>query len=165
MFCANCGMEIEDNVNFCSHCGANLGSVQKGVTKSVEYQPQVQQPSHSGPYQQPTAYYQPPRTYLPHKSEVVALLLSWFVLPGLGQMYAGKIGRGLGFLFGLMVGGIAVGVGAFWLIWWALPLFIILILALIAIQIWCLVDSYQTAAKYNKFVARTGRPPQSRDIW
>lgn len=158
-------MEIEESVRFCPYCGANLGSVQKGATKTVEYQPIVQQPSHSEPYQQPTTYYQPPQTYLPHKSEVVALILSWFVLPGLGQMYAGKIGRGLGFLFGLLILSIGVGVGAFWLIWGALPLFIILILAIVAIQIWCVVDAYQTAAKFNKFVARIGRPPQSGEIW
>ena len=165
MFCSNCGEKIEENVNFCPYCGATLGSVQKEVAKPVQYQPQVQQPSYSGPYQQPTAYYQPPQTYLPNKSEIVAVVLSWFVLPGLGQMYAGKISRGLGFLIGITVGGVCLGVGAFWLIWAALPLFIILILAIIAIQIWCVVDAYQTAAKYNKFVARNGRPPQSGDVW
>jgi TM2 domain-containing membrane protein YozV len=158
-------MEIEDNVNFCSHCGANLGGFQKEASQTVRYQPQAQRPSHSGPYQQPTAHYQPPQTYLPNKSEIVAVVLSWFVLPGLGQMYAGKISRGLGFLFSITIGGVVVGVSAIWLIWSVLPLFIIFILALVAIQIWCVVDAYQTAAKYNKFVYRNGRPPQSSDIW
>ena len=165
MFCSNCGEKIEENVNFCPYCGANLGSAQKEVVKSVQYQPQVQQPSHSGPYQQPATYYQAPQVYLPQKSEFVALVLSWFVVPGLGQIYAGKIGRGLGFLFGMMIGGIVVGVSAIWLIWYAFPLFIILIILLIIIQIWNIIDAYQTASKYNKFVARNGRTPQQGDIW
>jgi len=165
MFCSNCGMEIEEGIKFCSYCGASLDAFQKGAKQSVEYQPKAQQPSHSGPYQQSTVYYQTPQAYLPHKSEVVALILSWFVFPGLGHIYAGKIGRGLGFLFGLMGGGIVVGVSAMWIIWYAFPLLIVLIVGLVVIQIWCLVDSYQTAGKYNKFVARTGRAPQPGDVW
>ena len=92
MFCSNCGMEIEEGVKFCSYCGAKIDSSQKAVSQSVEYQPQIQQPTYSGPYQQPTVYYQAPQVYLPQKSEVVALILSWFVVPGLGQIYAGKTG-------------------------------------------------------------------------
>ncbi len=165
MFCSNCGMQIEDNVKFCPHCGASLVGFQKGESQSVEYQPQVQQPTHSGPYQQPTVQYVAPQAYLPHKSEVVALILSWFVMPGLGQIYAGKTGRGIGFILGIAGGGIVLGVSAMWLIWYVLPLFIVLIIGILGVQIWCIVDAYQTAIKYNKFVARTGRAPQPGDVW
>lgn len=170
MFCSNCGMEIENNIKFCPNCGANIEGFQKSVGQSVEYQPQpVQQADPYAPaqplYQQPIVQYHAPQAYLPNKSEVVAMLLSWFVLPGLGQIYVGKTNRGIGFLIGQAAGGVIIGVTAFWLIWYVFPLFIILILGLVGIQIWNIVDAYVVAGRYNKFVARTGRAPQPGDVW
>jgi TM2 domain-containing membrane protein YozV len=37
------------------------------------------------------------------KSEVLGALLS-FILPGIGSMYAGKVGKGIMFLFGAIIG-------------------------------------------------------------
>ncbi len=65
------------------------------------------------------------------KSEAVALLLS-FLLPGLGQIYLGRIFRGLAFLFGtIAVGLLTFGLGGF-LIW-----------------IWNIIDAYNLAKKHN----------------
>jgi hypothetical protein len=60
---------------------------------------------------QPPAYYEPPRRRLgrwdrpPSQGNdlVIAALLSLF-LPGVGQMYKGDVGTGIGFLLGTVLG-------------------------------------------------------------
>jgi TM2 domain-containing membrane protein YozV len=65
------------------------------------------------------------------KSESLALILS-FLLPGLGQIYLGRIGRGLGFLIGAIVLALLTfGIGGF-IIW-----------------IWSIIDAYNLAKKHN----------------
>lgn len=65
------------------------------------------------------------------KSEAIALLLS-FLLPGLGQFYLGKIGRGLLFLFGTIGAAVLTfGIGGF-IVW-----------------IWNIIDAYNLAKKHN----------------
>ncbi len=65
------------------------------------------------------------------KSEAVALLLS-FLFPGLGQIYVGKVGRGLAFLIGTIVLTIITfGIGGF-IVW-----------------VWNIIDAYNQAKKHN----------------
>ena len=64
------------------------------------------------------------------KSEGLAAVLS-FLIPGIGQMYAGRTGRGVGFLLGFIVGIFA------------------LIIPGIIIWIWSIVDAMKCAREYN----------------
>ncbi len=65
------------------------------------------------------------------KSEAIALILS-FLLPGLGQFYLGKIGRGLLFLFGTIIAALfTFGFGGF-VVW-----------------VWNIIDAYNLAKKHN----------------
>ncbi|MCG3215686.1 MAG: zinc ribbon domain-containing protein [Candidatus Heimdallarchaeota archaeon] len=170
MYCSNCGAKNEEGVKFCTNCGASVGEVPKRAQQSTSYQPQTQysqKSTYSGSYQQQGGYYQSPQVYLPQKSAAVAVILSLFIFPGLGQIYAGKVGRGFAFLFGLMGGGVLVGVTAFFFIFWTpyIPIFIISIVGLFVIQIWCVVDSYKTAEKYNRFVNQHEILPRPNDVW
>ncbi|MFQ6075527.1 MAG: hypothetical protein ACE5Z5_05265 [Candidatus Bathyarchaeia archaeon] len=64
---------------------------------------------------------------------------------GLGQIYVGRIGRGLG----IMVGGILLALFSWILLW--IPLLIY--------WIWNIYDAYKLAKKYNQELMRTGTPP------
>ncbi len=81
---------------------------------SYQYQIQV------NPYVQPV--------YAKRKEPGIALLLS-FLLPGLGQIYNGDIGKGIGFMIGFWVL-IWVGIG---IVFW----------------IWGMIDAYQVATNIN----------------
>ena len=163
MFCSSCGQKLDPKVKFCSNCGATTDSTPVKTQPQASYQPQ--QPVHSGPYQQQPTYYQP-QPYLPHKSEGLALILSWFILPGAGQIYAGKIGKGVGFMIGIIIGWIFYGISFIFLFFWSsMALWVIIPIIMLGIQIWCIVDAYQTAKSFNSFVARTGRAPNPGDTW
>jgi TM2 domain-containing membrane protein YozV len=77
---------------------------------------------------QPIVYATPPVIYVKRKEPGVALLLS-FLLPGLGQIYNGDVGKGIAFMLGFFVL-IWIGIGiAFW--------------------IWSMIDAYQSATNIN----------------
>jgi TM2 domain-containing membrane protein YozV len=81
MVCPSCGKTVADeSMQFCPACGYSF----------TNQPPQPYPPSPYGPqpYGQP-AY--------PQKSVIIALILSFFI-PGLGQLYIGKIKRGVAFI-------------------------------------------------------------------
>lgn len=78
-FCANCGKEVPAGNAFCQNCGA---PVQMGGQPAQTYGTVPQ----AAPGPQSTS-----------KSMVVALVLS-FILPGLGQYYAGQTRKGRNFI-------------------------------------------------------------------
>lgn len=64
------------------------------------------------------------------KSPGLAAFIS-FLLPGTGQMYGGKVGKGIIWLM--------AGILGYWL--WIIPGIII--------HIWCIVNAYKTIQRYN----------------
>ena len=97
---------------------------------------------------QPPGMVPPGYGYMPGpKSEAIAILLSIFLLGGAGQIYVGKIGRGITFMILTVVG----------LFFFAIP-------GLIA-YIWGIVDAFQQAQNYNRFLMQYSRPPTSMDMW
>ena len=124
-FYPKCGKEVTDEMNVCPYCGNPLKVM-------------------------PTYNQAPSRVTVATKNSGLAAVLS-LILPGLGQMYAGQIGRGLLFLFiGIPLTAI-IAVFFFWLI---LPLFLPL-----AFWIWNIFDAYNLCNEYNRRLSQSGSPP------
>ena len=130
-FCPKCGKQVEENALFCPSCGAALTQ-----------QPQPTQPIQ--PPQPSVPPYVPPRPMAGTKNEGLAAVLS-FIFSGLGQIYVGQIGRGIG----ILIGGIIVAfIG--WVFLW---------IPLLVYWVWNVYDAYNLAKKYNQELMRTGNPP------
>jgi TM2 domain-containing membrane protein YozV len=144
-FCSRCGRQVTDDMNNCPNCGNPL----KAAQTPPPYQqppPAYQQPTYQQPPYQPAP---PPSSYL-MKSAGIAVLLS-IIIPGAGQMYAGRIGRGLVFLFLGIPLAVILAVLFFWLIF---PLFLPL-----AFWIYNVYDAYQLCNEYNHYLAQNGKAP------
>ena len=77
------------------------------------------------------------------KNEGLAALLSFFI-PGAGQIYAGRVGRGLGVLLGLFV------VILLWLgLVAAAPVFSVVIFLPFAFWLWNVYDANNACKEYN----------------
>jgi len=163
MYCDNCGANLLEGTKFCPNCGADSGVAAKPA---------------QAPYQQTTTQYSGTQPYAPipthyhkRKEPALAVILSWFVMLGLGHMYAGKPGKGIGLFFGGMCcGGIIAGgyVMLFMFygnIGFAIALIAIGALGAIVIALYTHIDAYMTANKYNLFLQTNGRPPTSNDNW
>jgi TM2 domain-containing membrane protein YozV len=133
-YCPKCGKEVTEDMNVCPYCGnpLRIGTV---------YQPTYQQP----PYQT-----QQPSTNYGTKSPGIGALLS-FIIPGAGQLYAGRITRGLLFLFLGIPFAVIVAVFFFWLIF---PIFLPF-----AFWVYNIYDAYQLCLEYNRRLVQTGVPP------
>lgn len=124
-YCPKCGREVTDEMNVCPYCGNPL--------KAAQY-------SYAAPQ---------PRPYAEAKNPGLGAVLS--IIPGVGQMYAGRIVRGLLFLiFGIPVAALIAAL-LFWLI---IPLLLPL-----AFWIWNILDAYNLCNEYNARLAQTGTPP------
>ena len=183
-YCPNCGKDVGVGENYCPTCGSNL-SQQQAQTDYTASQPDYSQPIQrdysgydQGGYQQPPAgpqSYTPPPVYpvsAPQKSPGIALilglLLGWFGLWGIGQIYVGKIGRGIVLLIiGLILMPALIFltiVGSFLtfdadVITAGLILIPILLVIAFILFIWQAIDAYMLANRYNQAVQRTGMPP------
>ena len=142
--CPSCG-HVKTTFNpqqagggFCSSCGATLTGKYApcpkcGYTKT-RYNPTV-----------------PPQGAL-YKNEGTALILSIVLgllcLNGIGQIYAGKVGRGIAIMIGswvlIVVAAFTFGIG---------------LIAYLAIFIWQIFDTKNLCREYNEFVSQNGRPP------
>ena len=126
------------NSGFCSSCGAALigkstTCMKCGYTKT-KYNPMT-----------------PPQGAL-YKNEgtglILSIVLGLFCLNGIGQIYAGKVGRGIGIMIGswvlIVVGVLTLGIG---------------LIAYLAIFIWQIFDTKKLCREYNEFFSLNGRPP------
>jgi TM2 domain-containing membrane protein YozV len=125
-YCPKCGKEVTEEMNVCPYCGNPL--------KVMPTQREV-----------PAS-----RVTVGTKNSGLAAVLS-LIIPGLGQMYAGQIGRGLLFLFVVVPLTVIIALFFFWLI---LPLFLPL-----AFWIWNIFDAYNICNEYNRRLMQTGNPP------
>ena len=126
------------NSGFCGSCGAALigkstTCMKCGYTKT-KYNPMT-----------------PPQGAL-YKNEgtglILSIVLGLFCLNGIGQIYAGKVGRGIGIMIGswvlIVVGVLTFGIG---------------LIAYLAIFIWQIVDTKNLCREFNEYVSQNGRPP------
>lgn len=102
---------------------------------------------------QPGAVTAPAGAVLGDKSPGLAGFLS-FLISGLGQLYAGDVGRGLAWFFGMLGG---------WIVTWFLSIVslgllgLVLFPVMIGLYIWCIIDAASTTNKAN-YVLRSSQP-------
>jgi len=99
-YCPECGKPLANEAaNFCDNCGAKL-SAAPTITVEPQTQPGAADSSSSAPTGSgPVTLVQP----VEEKSPALAAVCS-LVIPGLGQVYDGKTGRGFAIFFGTVIG-------------------------------------------------------------
>lgn len=138
VFCGKCGKPSSNENEFCSKCGSPL----KNKSKLT---------SNPNTYQRPVEW----------KSESITLLLSillgLFGIQGVGHIYVGKIGKGVGILIGsiilfaLAIFLTATGIGAI--------VGIPMIIGYLIMFIWQIIDSRNLCREYNQYLEQNQRPP------
>ena len=144
MYCTKCGTEIPDNSEYCSKCG---NPTSPNAAQNNGY---AGAPPYTYQYQRPL------------KSAGLAAILS-FLFTGLGQVYAGRIARGIGFIVcGVVIVSVlslmmflfaGASYGAVWV------LFIAASIGSLVIWIFNIFDAYSLANEYNDVLQQTGNPP------
>jgi predicted amidophosphoribosyltransferase len=140
--CPSCG-HVKTTFNpqqassgFCSSCGAAL--IGKSTTcMKCGYTKTKYNPMAAG------AQYKNEGTGL-----ILSILLGLLTICGIGQIYAGKVGKGIGILilgWVLIVVGFATGG--------------IVLIAYLAIFIWQIFDTKKLCREYNEYFSQNGRPP------
>jgi TM2 domain-containing membrane protein YozV len=135
-FCPRCGKEVRDEDAFCPSCGYNLKSAAK-PSIPLEYKS-------------------------PGIAAVLALVLGFFGLMGVGHIYVGRLARGIvllivGIILAVLTyGSFLLGFVTFGLGWVGALVFGVILLIL---WIWQTFDAYGLAKKFNKAVEETGKTP------
>ena len=165
--------------NFCSNCGEKLDTY-----PDIETCPKCHTAlhEHSEHIQPKTSRVEKPKPsvveHLPYKSPGTAALIAFiggiFGLPGIGHMYVGKVGRGIGILIlGLVlyVVTLFITIGAFASLGTTSPesagsatigaigVLIVLIIVYIVFFIWQIFNARKMAKKFNETVRTTGEEP------
>ena len=123
-FCGSCGTALASKYSPCPKCGH----------VKTTFNPAV-----------------PPQGGL-YKNEGTGLILSIVLgilgLCGIGQIYAGRVGRGIGIMIGVWIL-IAIGIATMG----------IGLIAVLAVFIWQIFDTKKLCKEYNDFLASNGRAP------
>lgn len=140
MYCPNCGQELTGTARFCDRCGSRVG-VCEG-------------PGHTGPDE-----YDMASILVNKKSEGLAILLS-FIITGLGQMYVGRIGRGICLLVVQIAISVLVTVVISPLSYSSpgvmLAVVLIMMSAVLILWVFGMYDAYCLAKEYNQNLLRRG---------
>ena len=124
------------NSGFCGSCGAAL--IGKSTTcMKCGYTKTKYNPMAAG------AQYKNEGTGL-----ILSILLGLLTICGIGQIYAGKVGKGIGIL---ILGWVLIVVG--------ILTFGIGLIAYLAIFIWQIFDTKKLCREYNEYFSQNGRPP------
>ena len=106
MYCSHCEKDMPKDFKFCPVCGSPPPAPKSPPPPNPNYNPNPPQQPNYNPYppQQPNYNPQMP---LGHKSidtaTILAAVLGLFGLCGIGHMYIGKVGKGVGLLIGVIV--------------------------------------------------------------
>ena len=136
-YCSRCGSPAKDGAQFCDQCGAPLG----GGFQSYIYGNQA------------TVSY----TYRKDEKEAILAVVLSVLIPGLGQMYCGKVGRGIGILLLLGLLSFVSLIPLFFIMdpvdfdfagFFALNVVVSVIVFII--YIWQIYDAYRCAEDHNR---------------
>lgn len=153
MYCSHCEKDMPDDFKFCPVCGSPPPAPISPPPPQFN-PPQQPNPPNYNPYppQQPN-----PQSYVGYKSEgtalVLAIVLGLFGLCGIGQMYAGRIGRGVGILFGVWIL-YGIGVATLYIL-----IGIAFLIGGLILFIWQIFDARNLCKQYNDYLLNNGRPP------
>ncbi len=195
MFCPYCGASLVGDEIFCSNCGSKLPELSTNTKNKLSHA-QQQLPSNKQPQQYHFAQMPPwktgpddttistspttssssspvlsPTITISQKEPWLAALLS-FIFPGIGHIYAGKVGRGISImilLLGLPVFLFFASISLMITMGFS-PAFLIIFFMMSAMFyvigfVLNIYDAYMIATRYNDFVTRHKRPPTSIDKW
>lgn len=135
MFCTKCGQQNDDNVSFCTNCGAPLNSEENTNPQAQPVQPEVQPPQQ--PQYQAQAPQSQPNAPVPGKGLGIASMVLGIIsvvicccygiglllaIPGLILGLVAKkspeTGKRSGFaLAGIIISSISIGLNLIWLIY------------------------------------------------
>jgi TM2 domain-containing membrane protein YozV len=135
MYCPKCGKEILEGTRYCEFCGCD----------TMNYKANESNPSTG---ENPNCECQNGDFVGVHKkkSEGLAAVLS-FLIPGLGEMYVGRLG------FGILLLVLDIVCAFLTLI------FFVPIVGCLIIWVYSIYDSYKGAKDYNQTLVSTGNPP------
>jgi len=136
-FCSRCGSQAKEGAQFCDRCGAPL---------SVGFQ------SYSQGNQTTVSY-----TYRKDEKEAILAVILSVLIPGLGQMYCGRVGRGIGILVLLGLLGFVSIIPLFVIMdpWEVditgfFALSVVMSIVVFIVYLWQIYDAYRCADNYNK---------------
>jgi len=124
LFCKKCGTDVGDS-EFCPNCGEPMNGGARPASSQENLNTAVM---------------------MHQKSEALALILS-FIIPGVGEMYAGKVGKGVIILLLAILSA-------------ALIMLLIGFIMYPIVWIYSMIDSYNLAKEYNALlIQNNGEPP------
>ncbi len=142
-FCPNCGKEVSQGTKFCANCGYDLSRAGPGISAGALPQ--------SPP---PTAYGFQVQGKDPTIATLLALIVGFFGLFGIGHIYIGRTSRGVMFLVIGIVLLALVFVGSLF-IFCGVPFLVIGFF----VWIYQALDADKLARQYNEILQTTGSPP------
>jgi len=123
---------------FCKKCGTDVGD--------SEYCPNCGEPMNGGARPSSSQENLNTAVMMNQKSEALALILS-LIIPGVGEMYAGKVGKGVLILLLAILSA-------------ALTIVLIGFIMYPIVWIYSMIDSYNLAKEYNALLLQNnGQPP------
>ncbi|HQN75853.1 MAG TPA: zinc-ribbon domain-containing protein [Methanomassiliicoccales archaeon] len=135
-FCSRCGSQAKEGAQFCDRCGAPLStgfqSYSQGDQTTVSY------------------------TYRKDEKEAILAVILSVLIPGVGQIYCGKVGRGIGILVLLGLLSLVSFVPLFFIMdpvdfnfAGFFALYVLLSMIALIVYIWQIYDAYRCAVDCN----------------
>jgi len=143
---------LSDKQNFCSNCGGKLDT-----NVDIEECPKCHSAlhEHSRHKQSPS----PAIETLPYKSPGTSALIAFiggiFGLPGIGHIYVGKVGRGIG----ILLLGLVLYVLTIVFLFTFAPMSLIFSIGYLIMFIWQIFSARKLAKKFNELVRTTNKEP------
>ncbi len=131
---------------FCKHCGKEFGSGE------ITYCPSCGKFQHQAVTQSVVVTL----NKNPGSAVLIALIAGFFGFQGIGHMYIGKTGKGIGLLIIGWVLGISMALS---IIGGMIPLFMILGIVIFIYWIWQAYDVNKSAKYYNEYLIQNGKGP------
>ncbi|MDA8000136.1 MAG: zinc ribbon domain-containing protein [Alphaproteobacteria bacterium] len=142
--CNSCGHQFVQGggAGFCGNCGSPLQAKYAPCPKCGHVKTTFQNPGVGGPGIPASMIYKSEGTTL-----VLSIVLGLLGVQGVGHLYVGRIGRGVG----ILVGAIVLLISGF--------LFPVMFIAYFVVFVLQIIDARKLCLQYNQHIAATGQRP------